>query len=63
MISDPSFFNYADSIIDDSNNNNDLEEKKKAYNNYIKNNYNNTINFEVQCNDEYLKILNNSMKN
>ena len=63
MIQDPNFFNYFDSIIID-NNSSDLEQKKKAYENYINNNSNNkTIDYEVQCNQEYLKILNNSFNN
>ena len=59
IIKDPSFFSYVDSIINDSNIN-DLEQKRKAYNNYKKNQ---TVDYEVQCNEEYLKILNNSFKN
>ena len=63
MIQDPNFFSYFDSIIID-NNSSDLEQKKKAYENYINNNSNNkTIDYEVQCNQEYLKILNNSFNN
>lgn len=59
IIKDPSFFSYVDSIINDSNIN-DLEQKRKAYNNYK---INQTVDYEVQCNEEYLKILNNSFKN
>ena len=59
IIKDPSFFSYVDSIINDSNIN-ELEQKRKAYNNYKKNQ---TVDYEVQCNEEYLKILNNSFKN
>ena len=63
MIQDPNFFSYFDSNIID-NNSSDLEQKKKAYENYINNNNNNkTIDYEVQCNQEYLKILNNSFNN
>ena len=63
MIQDPNFFSYFDSIIID-NNSSDLKQKKKAYENYINNNSNNkTIDYEVQCNQEYLKILNNSFNN
>ena len=63
MIQDPNFFSYFDSNIID-NNSSDLEQKKKAYENYINNNSNNkTIDYEVQCNQEYLKILNNSFNN
>ena len=63
MIQDPNLFNYTDSIIHD-NNINDLKQKKKAYENYINNNSNNkTIDYEDQCNQEYLKILNNSFNN
>ena len=59
MISDSFFYDYFDSIIDDPKDNNEITfDKISAYNNF-----NGALNYENQCNIDYLKILENSMQN
>ena len=59
MIGDSVFFKYIESIVNDQKIKNELtDEKIKAYNRY-----NNSINYEQQCNSELLDILEKSFEN
>ena len=59
MIGDPFFFSYIDSIINDPNIENEItHEKIEAYNKFNK-----SLDYEEQCNSEFLNILDMSMEN
>ena len=59
MISDPAFYSYVDSVINDPNMENEIT--------YLKidafNRFNKTIDYEQECNIDYLDILEKSMEN
>jgi len=59
MIGDPFFFSYIDSIINDPNIENEITHGKiEAYNKFNK-----SLDYEEQCNSEFLNILGMSMEN
>ena len=59
MISDPAFYSYVDSVINDPNIENEITFNKiDAYTRFNK-----TFDYEEQCDDDYLNILEASFEN